>query len=77
LIARPAMLPLVSRSISPANASAVDLELTADGAATVERVTASRERVLRAALAGTEAGTASAIAAGLAHIIDRISEQVW
>ncbi len=73
LIARPAMLPLVSRNISPANASAVDLELTADGAATVQRVTASRERVLRAALAGTEEGKASQ----LARIVDRVGEQVW
>ena len=76
LISRPAMLPLVSRNISPANASAVDLELTADGLATVDRVTASRERALRAALAGTEARMASASAAGLARIIDRIGEQV-
>lgn len=73
LIARPAMLPLVSRNISPANASAVDLELTADGAATVQRVTASREGVLRAALAGTEEGKASQ----LARIVDRVGEQVW
>jgi DNA-binding MarR family transcriptional regulator len=77
LIARPAMLPLVSRSINKANASAVDLELTAKGAAAVQRVTASREKVLRAALAETAAGTASATAVGLESIIDRIGEQVW
>lgn len=77
LIARPAMSPLVSRNISPANASAVDLELTADGAATVKRVTASRERVLRAALAGTEERTASASTSELARVIHRVGEQVW
>ena len=77
LIARPAMLPLVSRSVSKANASAVDLELTAKGVAAVQRVTASRARVLREALAGTEVGTASATALGLERIIDRIGEQVW
>jgi DNA-binding MarR family transcriptional regulator len=77
LIARPAMLPLVSRSISKANASAVDLELTAKGVAAVQRVTASRAGVLRAALSGTPKGKASATALGLERIIDRIGEQVW
>lgn len=76
LIARPAMWPLVSRSISQANASAVDLTLTAEGVATVQRVTASREGVLRAALAGTDPGTASATAVELERIIDRIDEEV-
>lgn len=76
LIARPAMLPLISRNISPANASAVDLTLTAEGVATVQRVTASREGVLRAALAGTDPGTASATALELERIIDRIDEEV-
>ena len=76
LVARPAMVPLVSRSVSPANASAVDLELTGRGAATVRRVTDCRERVLRAALAGTDAATASATTIGLTHIIDRIADEV-
>lgn len=76
LVARPAMVPLVSRSVSPANASAVDLELTARGAATVWRVTDCRERVLRAALAGTDAATALAASLGLRHIIDRIADEV-
>jgi DNA-binding MarR family transcriptional regulator len=76
LVARPAMVPLVSRSVSPANASAVDLELTAQGAATVRRVTAARERVLRAALDRTDAATGSATALGLTHIIDRIADEV-
>ena len=70
------MWPLVSRSISQANASAVDLTLTAEGVATVQRVTASREGVLRAALAGIDPGTASATAVELERIIDRIDEEV-
>jgi DNA-binding MarR family transcriptional regulator len=77
LIARPAMSPLVSRSISKANASAVDLELTAKGVAAVQRVTASRARALREAIAGTETRMASATTLGLERIIDRIGEQVW
>jgi DNA-binding MarR family transcriptional regulator len=76
LVARPVMVPLVSRSVSPANASVVDLALTAQGAATVRRVTAGRERVLRAALAGTDPATGSATATGLTHVIDRIAEEV-
>ncbi len=76
LIARPAMLPLVSRSVSPTNASAVDLELTAKGAATIRRVTASREQVLRAAVAELDIQTASATARGLAALIAGIGDQV-
>lgn len=77
LVARPAMSPLVSREVSPANASAVDLELTAEGVATVLSVTASRERVLRAALARIDMKTAAATGSGLARVIDRIGDEVW
>ncbi len=76
LIARPAMLPLVSRNISPANASAIDLALTAKGVATVRRVTASRERVLRAVLTEVDGQTVSATARGLACVIDGIGDEV-
>jgi DNA-binding MarR family transcriptional regulator len=76
LVARPAMRPLVSRSVSRANASAVDLELTPRGVATVRRVTACRERVLRDALAGTDAATGSASALSLGRVIDRIGDEV-
>ncbi len=76
LVARPAMTPLVSRSVSPANASAVDLQLTAQGAATVRRVTACRERVLRAAVVGTDAATASTTALCLTHLIERVGAEV-
>lgn len=76
LIARPVMTPLVSRSVSPANASAVDLELTTQGADKVVSVTACRERVLRAALAGTDVSTASTTARGLARIIDQLGPEV-
>jgi DNA-binding MarR family transcriptional regulator len=76
LIARPVMTPLVSRTVSPANASAVDLELTTQGSDTVRRVSACRERLLRAALAGTDVVAASTTALGLARIIDRIDVEV-
>ena len=76
LVARPAMLPMVSRTVSPVNASAVDLRLTPHGIATVRRVTAQRERVLRAALFETDRETAVATASGLTRIIERISEEI-
>ena len=76
LIARPAMVPLVSRQVSSANASAVDLALTPEGIAVVGCVSACRARVLRAALAGTDAESASATASGLAGFIDRIGDEV-
>ncbi len=76
LVARPAMVPLVSRSVSPTNASAVDLELTTQGVATVRRVTSCRKRVLRGALARTDEATASATALGLTELIARIGDEV-
>jgi len=76
LIARPAMLPLVSRSVSSANASAIDLTLTAEGRATVLRVSTYREGLLRAALAGIDGDVASVTALGLAQIIERIGDEV-
>jgi DNA-binding MarR family transcriptional regulator len=72
LIARPAMTPLVSRRVSPVNASAIELALTADGVATVRRVTEVREKLLRAALADADPATA----AGLRHVIDRLDETI-
>ena len=76
LVARPAMSSLVSRKVSPANASAVNLELTAKGQATVRSVTASRRRALRVALAGIDVPTASATGSGLARIVDVIGVEV-
>lgn len=76
LVARPVMSPLVSRTVSPVNASAVDLRLTSRGIATVQRVTANRERVLRAALSGCDRKTAATTASGLTGIVDRVSEEI-
>ena len=72
LIARPAMVPLVSRRVSPVNASAIELTLTADGVEIVRRVTETRKKLLRAALA--EAGPDTEV--GLQHVIDRLDESI-
>jgi DNA-binding MarR family transcriptional regulator len=72
LVARPAMATLVSRRVSPVNASAVELRLTDDGVAAVRRVTSDRENWLRAALADADPATAL----GLRHVIDRLDEAI-
>jgi DNA-binding MarR family transcriptional regulator len=72
LIARPAMTPLISRRVSPANASAVELTLTDEGAATVSRVTEVRKKLLQAALADTDPATIS----GLRHVVDRLEDTI-
>jgi DNA-binding MarR family transcriptional regulator len=74
LVARPVMSPLVLRGVSPTNASALELTLTDEGLAKVRRVTASRERLLRAALAGIDPKTASIVACGLKRVIDDLDE---
>jgi DNA-binding MarR family transcriptional regulator len=76
LIARPVMSPLVLREVSPANASAIDLTLTDQGRATVRRVTACRERLLRAALADIDPLTTSAVASMLNRVIERLDEGI-
>jgi len=72
LVARPAMAPLVSRRVSPVNASAIELTLTAEGVATVRRVTEVRKKLLAAALVDASPATA----AGLRHLIDRLDETI-
>jgi DNA-binding MarR family transcriptional regulator len=72
LIARPAMTPLILRRVSPANASAIELALAAEGVATVHRVTEVRKKLLQAALADADPATA----AGLRHVVDRLDEAI-
>lgn len=72
LIARPAMTPLVSRRVSPLNASAIELALTEDGVATVQRVTEVRTELLREALADADPATA----VGFRHVVDRLDEVI-
>jgi DNA-binding MarR family transcriptional regulator len=76
LIARPTMSALVSRAVSPTNASAVNLELTAEGASIVHRVTVHREQILRTALADVDVDSRTVAASVLARMTDRISAVV-
>jgi DNA-binding MarR family transcriptional regulator len=76
LIARPTMSALVSRTVSPTNASAVNLALTAEGASTVHRVTVHREQILRSALADIDRDSRTVAASVLARMTDRISTAV-
>ncbi len=76
LIARPTMTELVSRTVSPTNASAVNLELTGEGASIVQRVTVHREQILRTALADVDAQSRTVAASVLAQMTERISAAV-
>ncbi|MDF0528615.1 MarR family transcriptional regulator [Tsukamurella sp. 8F] len=74
LVARPQMVALVARRHSPANASVVELTLTADGHATVDRVTAARAALFGVALAGMSQARRTALAQGLGAVCDHIAQ---